>query len=87
MTLLLFGSICILGCLALSQGKDIRRDPHAGDRRRHLHNVAGQGEVIDITYNIVAQEQSGTTPVYDVASPLTTSGITHQVSRRGLLPA
>lgn len=80
MTLLLFGRICILGCLALSQEKDIRRDPYLGDRRRHLHSVAGQDEVIDITYNIVAQKESGTTPVQDVASPMTTSGITHQVS-------
>ena len=80
MTLLLFGRICILGCLALSQEKDIRRDTYLGDRRRHLHNVAGQDEVIDITYNIVAQKQSGTTTVQDVPSPMTTSGITHQVS-------
>lgn len=80
MTLLLFGTIFILGCLALSQEKDIRRDPYLGDRRRHLHNVAGQDEVIDITYKIVAQKQSGTTAVQDVASPVTTSGITHQVS-------
>lgn len=80
MTLLFFGTICILGCLAMSQGKDIRRDPYLGDRRRHLHNVAGKGEVVDLTYNIVAHEQSGSTPVQDVASPVTTSGITHQVS-------
>lgn len=80
MTLLLFCTICVLGFLAFSQGKDIKRDPFTEDRRRHLHNAAGQGEVVDITFNIVAQEKSGSSPVQDIAAPMTTSGITHQVS-------
>lgn len=80
MTLLLFCTICLLGFLAFSQGKDIRRDPHTEDRRRHLHNAAGQGEIIDVSFNIVTQEQSRSTPVQNVAAPMPTSGITHQVS-------
>lgn len=77
---LLLLSICVVGCLAISQGKDIGRDPYVGYRRRLVHNAPGQGEVIDITYNIVAHEQSDSTPMQDVAAPMTTSGITHQVS-------
>lgn len=87
MALRLFCIICILGFLAFSQGKDTRRDPYTENRRRHLHHGAVQGEIVDITYNIVAQEQSVSTPVQNVAAPLTTSGITHQVSWRRLLPA
>lgn len=84
MTLLLFCTISILGFLAFSQGKETTRDPYTENRRRHLHHAAGQGEIVDITYNIVAQEQSGSTPVQNVAAPLATSGITHQVSWRRL---
>lgn len=80
MTLLLYCIVCVLGYLAFSQGKDTRRDPFTDDRRRHLHNAAGHGEVVDITYSIVAEEQSGSTPVQNVAAPMTNLGITHQVS-------
>lgn len=88
MTLPFFYTICILGFLAFSQGKDtIKKDPYTENRRRHLHHAAGQSEIVDITYNIVAQEQGSSTPVQNVAAPMTTSGITHQVNWRRLLPA
>lgn len=55
-------------------------DGYAGGGQGHqVHAAAGNGEVIDITYNIVDKGQQGSTPVQNAASPMATTGITHEV--------
>lgn len=50
-----------------------------GGQGQYVHQAAGDGEVIDITYNVVDKGQGGSTAVQNVAAPMSTSGVTHQV--------
>lgn len=50
-----------------------------GGQGEYVHAAAGNGEVLDITYNIVDKGQAGSTPVQNAAAPMATSGMTHEV--------
>lgn len=83
MTPLLFLTLCVVACLAYIQEKDINRHDSASHRikneGRELYGTSRNDEVIDITYNVVAKEEDGSTPVQNVEAPMTSSGVTHQV--------
>lgn len=50
-----------------------------GGQGEYVHAPAGNGEVLDITYNVVGKAQAGSTPVQNAAAPMATSGMTHEV--------
>lgn len=54
-----------------------------GGQGQYVHQAAGDGEVIDITYNVVDKGQGGSTAVQNVAAPMSTSGMIHQVTVGG----
>lgn len=87
MTRLLFLAACFAGSLAYVQRHDMKRDGYTsggyagGGQGQYVHAPAGNGEVIDITYNVVDKGQEGSTPVQNAAAPMATSGQTHQVCK------
>lgn len=50
-----------------------------GGQGQYVHESAGNGEVFDITYNVVDKGHEGSTPVQNVAGSMATSGTTHEV--------
>lgn len=74
MTRLLLLAACFAGSLAYVQRHDMKRDGYTNT------GYAGNGEVIDITYNVVDKGQEGSTPVQNLAAPTgTPGGLTHEV--------
>ena len=80
MTRLLFLAACFAGSLAYVQRHDMKRDGYTSDGYTGGgQGQSGNGEVIDITYNVVDKGQEGSTPVQNAAAPIATSGQTHEV--------
>ncbi|MCJ1466323.1 hypothetical protein MMC07_004942 [Pseudocyphellaria aurata] len=85
MTRLLFLAACFASSLAYVQRHDMKRDGYTnsgyggGGQGQYVHEPAGNGEVIDITYNVVDKGREGSTPVQNVAASMATSGITHEI--------
>lgn len=85
MTRLLFLAAFFAGSLAYVQRHDMKRDGYTGGgyagggQGQYVHADAGNGEVLDITYNVVDKGQEGSTPVQNAAMPMATSGVTHEV--------
>lgn len=57
----------------------MKRHGHSGNGYSSNGYSGGNAEVIDITYDVVPKAQDGSTPVQNVAAPMSTSGMKHVV--------